>query len=221
MFKDIIAYLSMPYKFKFFKQFMGTECNILDVGCGNHSPLKTKQYFKHCIYHGVDKEKYNLDDIDTKIMDNFFKIDLDKNLKKIALIKNNYYDIIIVSHVIEHLHNGIEVIKNLISKIKPGGLIYVEYPRMKTVHFPSMKGTLNFYDDPTHVKLYTINEIKNILIKNKLHIIKYGVRRDKVRIVLSPILIFYTRLRYKSFLAYTFWDLLGFSEFIVAMKQAL
>jgi len=41
-----------------------------------------------------------------------------------------------------------------------------------------MKGCLNFCDDPTHVRVYTIVEIANILLKKNFKILRAG--RHKV-----------------------------------------
>ncbi|NBV95614.1 MAG: methyltransferase domain-containing protein, partial [Actinobacteria bacterium] len=71
---------------------------------------------------------------------------------------DNYFDGIWMVHVIEHLHNGDAVIQHLLPKLKSGGFLYIEYPGQKSTTLPSMHGTLNFKDDPTHVRVYSVNE---------------------------------------------------------------
>lgn len=96
-------------------------------------------------------------------MEKFYELDL--TLLDYAAIPNNFFDAIMMAHVIEHLHNGEEVLPLLVKKLKPGGHFYIEYPGKKSTTLPSMYGTLNFKDDPTHVRLYSVNELKKVFEK--------------------------------------------------------
>ena len=131
---------------------------MLDVGVGNHSPSQFKKYFPSSVYHGIDIDvNYNNTPDDVSKVDQFFKLDLTKlNFDEIP---NNYYDGIIMAHIIEHLENGDQVISLLSTKLKSGGYIYIEYPSAKSIKFPTKQGTLNFYDDSTHVRLYNHIEL--------------------------------------------------------------
>ena len=135
---------------------------LLDVGVGNHSASKTVSLFPACEYYGVDLNKdYNNSDEDFKVMKSFYEMDLTK--LDFHLIPNKYFDGIWIVHVIEHLHNGDKVIENLIEKLKTGGYIYIEYPGTKSTRLPSMYGTLNFYDDLSHVRLYSVKESEEFI----------------------------------------------------------
>jgi hypothetical protein len=84
-----------------------------------------------------------------------------------------------------------------------------------------MPGTLNFFDDETHCRIYSEVELNNLFLKNQLKPIHSGTRRNWYRVILSPILIAYKLLlsRSKGTIAYEFWDLLGFAEFIYAKRD--
>ena len=43
--------------------------------------------------------------------------------------------------------------------LKKGGILYMAFPCEESITFPSREGTLNFYDDPTHVKPFTKHSI--------------------------------------------------------------
>ena len=66
------------------------------------------------------------------------------------------FDLVVASHVIEHLRNPIEFAIECVRVAKPGGLIYVEAPSERSLWLPSMPFehekffSLNFFDDPTH-----------------------------------------------------------------------
>lgn len=128
---------------------------------------------------------------------------------------NDFFDVVIASHVLEHLSNGLEVLSKLTKKIKIGGCMYIEYPSLKSLHLPSMKGTLHFCDDNSHKKLYSLVDICNVLLSNDFKIIKAGTRRNIWGIMLIPIRIFFEG----PFNAGIYWDLLGFAEFCFAKKS--
>ncbi len=212
----------MPVKFKkFYNEFKNESFKILDVGCGNHSPAQTKKWFKNCEYYGIDQDAYNNDDSDFALMNKFYRIDLSRNITELDEVPNNFFDIVIINHVIEHLPNGHEVLLELIKKIKIGGKIYIEFPSIKSLSLPSMHGALNFCDDPTHVRLYSLKEVANILLSNNFKVLKGGTRRDCWRIILFPITVLYLFLLYRRLSAGAFQDLVGFAKYVYAEKMPI
>ncbi len=212
--------LGLPSKFRFLNRYFLNNHSfiLLDIGAGNHSALNTKKWFPKCIYHGVDRETgYNNDEADFKAMDQFFELDL--TLLNFDAIPNNYYDAIMMAHVIEHLPNGIDVVKALIPKLKSNGYFYVEYPGLKSTKLPSHKDTLNFYDDSTHVRIYSELELTNAFISGNCITIKGGTRRDIQNILLIPIKLIHNKIKYGYVMGSVFWDLLGFAEFVLAKKK--
>lgn len=211
--------ITLPGKFRYiYKIFKNEEFKILDIGCGNNSAAKTKLWFPKCIYHGLDKVKdYNNLDSNFELMEKFYEVDL--TICQLDEIPNEFFDVIMMTHVIEHLSNGDVVLVNLLSKLKEGGYFYIEYPSFKSTKFPSMKGTLNFFDDSTHCRLYSQLELYNLFLKNNCKIIKGGVRRDSISILLTPIRAIQSLIRSKYLKGSVFWDLLGFAEFIIVQKN--
>lgn len=66
------------------------------------------------------------------------------------------FDLVVASHVIEHLPNPIVVFGEMLRVCRPGGLVYVEAPSDRAALY-SWGGRqdrafiFSFYDDPTHV----------------------------------------------------------------------
>ena len=196
----------------------GNPFSLLDIGAGNHSASKTKQIFPNCEYHGVDLDKtYHNNEDDFKAMAAFYEMDLSK--LDFSTIPDEYFDFIRITHVIEHLHNGDDVIRGLLPKLKKGGYIYIEFPGMKSTKLPSMEGTLNFYDDPTHVRIYSAKEISLLLKANNFSILSSGTRRNLAFILNTPVHIFASLLRGRKLQGPYFWDLLGFAEYVWAQKD--
>lgn len=193
---------------------------LLDVGCGNESCAITRHWISNVTYHGIDRENYG-STTDYEKMDRFFKIDLDKeNLNDVL---DNTYNAVIMSHVIEHLRTGDRVLRELTKKMKNGGIIYIEFPSIRSFSLPSAKGTLNFCDDPTHVRVYDVKEIANILLSEGFRIHRGGRKLDWIRLILvTPLGLLYNcyhYLRYGILSTKGLWELTGFADYVVAEKS--
>jgi hypothetical protein len=200
------------------RSFGNTPFRLLDIGAGNHSATKIKRVFPNCEYHGVDMEKdYNNSEEDFKLMQGFYEMDLTK--LNFSSIPDNYFDGIWMVHVIEHLFNGDEVIKGLLPKLKSGGFLYIEYPGEKSTRLPSMHGTLNFKDDSTHVRVYSVKELEQLFAANNCTVIKGGLRRNGWFIAAMPFRMISTWLSGKKLQGNVFWDLLGFAEYVWVKKN--
>lgn len=210
----------MPTRLKFLrKRFGDSAFRLLDVGCGSGAASVTKKWFSRCEYHGIDRTReYGNSPSDFAAMDRFFLLDLVES--KLDMVPENYYDAVIMSHVIEHLPNGQLVLADLVTKIRIGGVIYIEYPGLRSTYLPSKQGSLNFYDDPTHCRVYSVEELSKRLQQENCRVLEFGTRRDWLRIILMPILMIHSKLSLGYVTGAVFWDLLGFAEFICAERVA-
>lgn len=211
--------LITPHKFRFLpSDFKQRKFALLDVGAGSHSATKTKAIFPNCEYHGIDITKnYENDAADFKAMSGFYELDL--TALQFDSIPNNYFDVIVMSHIIEHLHNGDKVIEGLLPKLKKGGYIYIEYPGQRSTKLPSMKRTLNFYDDPTHVRIYSVAEVTKILETNGCEVLRGTTRRYWPYIALLPLTVVSETIKYGFIPGGVFWDIAGFAEYVFAIKK--
>jgi SAM-dependent methyltransferase len=215
------ANLIMPTRLKPFRAYMRNgPFTLLDVGCGAHSPTITKRWFPNVRYHGIDRERYHNDDADIAAMDRFFCLDLEES--DLSEVEDGAYDAVLGSHVIEHLANGLEVVARLAGKLRPGGgVIYLEFPSVRSLSIPSGRKTLNFCDDSTHKRVYEVSEVANVLLANRVRILKAGRRRDSVRLMLTPAILgfqLYSIARYGQLDGPNLWDLLGFADFVLGER---
>lgn len=222
-FDVILKKFLKPYKFRLIRSYLSHESNLnmLDVGCGARASEIARSSLNLKSYDGVDNQVWQGNESSYVDIDKFFKIDVEK--EPLNQIPDEYYDIIMVSHLIEHISNGEEVISKLCFKLRVGGIIYIETPSPKTLNLPSADGFANFYDDITHKRLYFPHEILNALINPNMQVLKYGIRRDMLRILIfSPIMLilnivyFYPlkkRLNFKGL-----WDLFGVAQFWCARR---
>ncbi len=67
------------------------------------------------------------------------------------------FDLVVATHIIEHLHQPVEFFGECLRVCRPGGHVYFSSPSDRSVWLPAYPFdptkhlTLSFYDDPTHV----------------------------------------------------------------------
>ncbi len=199
------------------RQFGRRRFSLLDVGCGNHSATFTKRFFPECCYHGLDSSRdYNNSQEDFLLMEEFYEVNLAE--LDYTAIPNDYFDAISMSHVIEHLPNALEVLPALSKKLKPGGIMYIEWPHPRSVSLPSMRDCLNFYDDPTHLRLYLLTEVCNALRDAGVTPRRGGTRRNWWYLVFSPVLIPLRVWKRGHLTGPDLWDWAGFAQYVVAER---
>jgi SAM-dependent methyltransferase len=211
--------LRMPVRFKrIYRSYHGQVFNLLDVGCGPGSPSQTLNYFERCHYYAIDREARAYNDRNRALIRRFFELDLDRD--PLDEVPDAFFDVILFSHVIEHLHRGLDVLASLTRKLKPGGVIYIEYPGIRslaTPHARRSRDCMHFCDDATHVRLYSAQEIVNVLLGRGMVIVKAGTRRDAARVLLSPAMFLVGVLKGSPW-NHWMWDLCGFAEYVFARR---
>ncbi len=149
----------------------GKNARVLDVGCGNNSPQGTKFYAPDIYYAGVDVGNYNNSKDSIAMADEYHVFTPDGFAEGIESLKG-MFDAAISSHNIEHCSRPEETVRAVCRKIKQGGKLYFSFPNSDSVYFPHRKGTLNFYDDNTHVYVPDMDKILGILKEEGMEIIK-------------------------------------------------
>src|SRR5258705_2764624 len=209
---------SINFKFSFMKRSFGNRSfKLLDIGAGNHSASRTTRHFPACEYYGLDMDRnYNNDENDFKKMKELYELDLTK--LNFDIIPDNFFDGIWMSHVIEHLYNGDVVLPLLLKKLKKDGFFYIEYPGEKSLSLPSMQDTLNFHDDPTHVRVYSVPELRKVFQSAGCKILAKPARRNWYYILSLPFRAILSLLKRGYAQGNVFWDIMGFAEYLWAKK---
>jgi len=212
--------LKRPHRFvEIHRRYGRRPFRLLDVGAGNHSASVAKRWFPHCHYAGIDRDRhYHNDAADFAAMDEFFELDLTQ--LRFEAIPDASYDVLLLAHVLEHLANGDDVLRALIPKLKPGGMVYAEFPGPQSLRMPSRRGTLNFHDDDTHVRVFDAAEIAGILREGGLRIEYARTRRDPRGILLLPVFALRAKQKHGYVPGGVFWDAFGFADEVVAVKPA-
>ena len=148
---------------------------VLDFGCNDG--LLNKYLSKKIMYWGVDNNRHIKKEL--KLFSNNIKI-----IKKKLPFNNNFFDCVILSHVIAHIENPYELIINLEKKLKFNGIFIIISPNKFYKFFYFFLNIFNNYNpDTTIYKHYSSLEIKKKFLKNYeiFNIFDYSVDKGKIK----------------------------------------
>ncbi len=191
------------------------QVRILDVGAGPGDAKLAKRLYRGCHF-----EAFNIAPLDPdqmKTFDAYYVADL--NAGDLSRAPDNSFDYVISSHTIEHLNDGRIIVEQLCDKVRSGGQLYLEWPSVESMTFPIRGVGLNFFDDPTHVRTFAIDEISNILTSRGFLIDHAGVRRIWLRSLFSPILIVLHSIQNRRIVLFDLWDLTRFCYVLMGTKE--
>jgi SAM-dependent methyltransferase len=150
---------------------------ILDLGCGaGGNCTDFRRLYPHAELSGVDLFDRGPDGIDYRRVDlNAGELPFD----------DASFDIITMTHVIEHLDHPCRIGAAIHRVLKPDGGFYVETPNWTSTLVPSFgfcreqSGPFNFYDDPTHVRPWSKHGLFEFLREQcHLRVEAVGTRRN-------------------------------------------
>jgi SAM-dependent methyltransferase len=191
---------------------------ILDIGCGNNSPIYLKTQRPDCYYIGLDVGDYNQDTHSKSVADEYVLTDPDRFPSAILHFQDRI-DAVISSHNLEHCDAPADVLDAMIKCLKPGGRLYLTTPCEESVGFPRRRGTLNFFDDPTHKTVANWDETISKITREGLVFEFLAKRYRSAPLVLVGILIEpISALRRKVGPFCTTWSLYGFESLIWAYR---
>lgn len=96
---------------------------VLDVGCG-YGALSSVLYDKGALAYGTEVSDYKLG-IAKKLLKD--KVTLKKVNDELLPFKDNYFDVVFLFDVIEHVENPARMINECARVLKKSGLLYVEF----------------------------------------------------------------------------------------------
>jgi SAM-dependent methyltransferase len=154
---------------KGFLRSVPRNAKLLDVGCGNSSPLKIKSQRPDVFYVGLDVSNYN-QKINPNIYADQYKI-VSPGVFAEEIVKfSGKFDAVISSHNIEHCYDQENVLCAMLSSVKDNGVLYLSFPSEESVYFPKRRNTLNFYDDPSHARPVNYQKVLKIITNNNFRI---------------------------------------------------
>jgi SAM-dependent methyltransferase len=194
--------------------------NILDVGCLGFRQVKLCQDIglEDVAHFGVDycAPEFLPQDF------TFISCDLNKDALPFG---DDMFDLVVASHIIEHISNPIEFFGECVRVCKPGGLIYFEAPSERSLILPGMPfehhkfHSLSFFDDPTHLSrpwspqsLYRLGKYFSCEPILCDYIYSWGIR------LLSPLILFVAILTRSARLTSILGYAIGWSSYLILRK---
>jgi len=140
---------------------------FLDIGCGNGSRLLkmrnlgwqvtgvelNKKAFNECINHNLNVFNSTLEN--TKFEDNSF-------------------DVVYMSHLVEHLANPCEIFEIVNKILKPNGLLYIKTPNRNSLGRKIFGKFWYANDVPRHLFLFSKKSLVNVFKKLNMNLVYYS-----------------------------------------------
>ncbi len=129
---------------------------ILDIGCGNGEFLSRISNTKF--------EKFGIE-----INAEGYELCKGKNLKvfnkelKDLKFQDNFFDVVTLWHVIEHLENPIDTIKSVKRVLKEDGILVIAVPNTDSLGFKYGQNFWFHLDSPRHLMLFNKKSLKYLL----------------------------------------------------------
>lgn len=192
------------------------QARLLDIGCGNASPIRIKQQRPDIYYVGLDIADHNQPSDVRRAADEYVLAsseDFAESIKEIA----GTFDAVVSAHNLEHCLDPDGVLNAMIARLKIGGMIYLSFPCNESRFFPHRHPTLNFFDDPTHRIPPDFDKILDAIKSAGLEVV-YARRRHRplapmlLGLALEPI----SALSKRTMPLLSTWALYGFESVIWA-----
>ena len=137
-----------------------TPGSVLDFGCGNGEFMLLSKSF------GWETKGYDLDE---SAVFSARKLGLDVSQGGISDLINeesDKYDLITLSHVIEHVYEPHKLIQECYRLLKPGGRLWLETPNSRSLGLTLFGKYWRGLEPPRHIVLFNFNSMSNILLSS-------------------------------------------------------
>jgi 2-polyprenyl-3-methyl-5-hydroxy-6-metoxy-1,4-benzoquinol methylase len=129
--------------------------NLLDIGCSSG------------FFLDISAEKFNpygieLNKSEVEIARAKGHIVWDKPLDMVAFEGEDKFDVITLWDVFEHIKDGRTYLQNLKSKIRSGGVVFLQIPSADSLAARIMRDKCNMFDGLEHVNLYSRQTIAKV-----------------------------------------------------------
>lgn len=137
--------------------------NYLDVGCGvGYYPLVMK-------YLGMNPHGVEPGEIDRTLADKY-DLNIFQGTLEEANYDDDYFDVITINHVLEHVYTPSEVMCELNRILKPGGYLIIGVPVSDSLAFKLFGKYWAQLDTPRHLYVFSTENLKRYAKQNDFRI---------------------------------------------------
>lgn len=186
---------------------------VLDIGCLG---WKLHRYRPMLNHHGCDLSRTTSTPHDV----GYAECDVDCESLPWP---DDRFALVVASHVIEHLHNPLWLISEMVRVCRPGGTLYLEAPSERSVIGPGLAsaphGFLSHWDDPTHQRPWTPGALYRAFLGYGCKPEVWGHDTSVRSRLLFPLTVLHSVLsRDWDRLTDEWWRVIGFAAFATAIK---
>lgn len=138
---------------------------LLEVGCGSGKKLKLMQDLGWYV-EGVDFDQAAVDNAKSK------GLKVHPGTVEEQKYPENYFDAIIMSHVIEHVHDPLSLLQVCSRILKPGGRLIIVTPNGQSLGHSLYRDCHMHLDPPRHLQIFTLTSLIRITKKAGFKIIR-------------------------------------------------
>jgi 2-polyprenyl-3-methyl-5-hydroxy-6-metoxy-1,4-benzoquinol methylase len=137
---------------------------ILDIGCGRGNLLKALKQLK-CDCCGIERTEFP---VDTSLKN----IRIYKEKLEDISFAESLFDAVVIWHVLEHVDNPVETLREASRILKPGGIIAIAVPNFGSFQARLFRESWFHLDLPRHRYHFTQHTLLRLLDKNGFKIIR-------------------------------------------------
>jgi 2-polyprenyl-3-methyl-5-hydroxy-6-metoxy-1,4-benzoquinol methylase len=148
--------------------------SLLEVGCGNGNILKRLQ--KMCWQvEGVDFDPSAVENARSKGLQVHFGTLENQNYP------NDHFDVIFMSHLIEHVHDPLRILRESYRILSPGGQMVLVTPNNASLGHTLFKEAWRGLEVPRHLYLFTLKTLRELTKNAGFHVkqVKITVRNAR------------------------------------------
>lgn len=160
----IVREISIRKKYKVINRYNANN-RILDIGCG------TGNFLAFCKSKGMETTGIEPSEIARNIAKEKYKLNNVYSPENINFLPRNYYGIITLWHVLEHIHNIDDYLKNIYSLLIEEGILLIALPNPESYDARYYSNYWAAYDVPRHLYHFKKDVILKIIEKYNFKII--------------------------------------------------
>ena len=152
-------------KIQFINSLSPEQRNILDIGCG------TGEFLNACKQSGWNTKGFEPNDTARDYAIKHYKLAV-INKQELLSLPENSFDIITMWHVLEHVHDLEQRMKEVYRLVKPNGTVIIAVPNCLSLDAELYKENWAGYDVPRHLYHFTPNTITQLVHNFGMNVVK-------------------------------------------------
>ena len=161
----IVRRISLKKKLNLINSFSKDTNNLLDIGCGTGDFLQMAQNNNWTVF-GIEPNEQARNIANKKTNNAVF------NIEQLLQFHEHTFDVITLWHVLEHLPNLENHIKQFKKLLKPNGVLIIAVPNYTSFDASYYKHFWAAYDVPRHLWHFNKTAISKLVSKQSMEVIK-------------------------------------------------